>query len=311
METDGKKLLGVVPEAENLLVTTDHRWFVSGKDGFYQIDPDGIDPAQRIPIAFDAISSPPSTDKLFFCGITQFQDFVYSTCTPDLKSASSPRYIMVMDLRDSPIRMRAIHQISDPSFFNGLASDSAGNLYLTNEGSFLPSRPGRIVKLRMASPTAVAVQSDWLSVDGHPNGIKIDRDTLYFSQEPSRLLGRAKVKKVRIKADGTADAPSTVYTVGIGRLLDDIELVDGGLLITQGGLIDEIDPATFHNSRFNKVIHISESGQELHSSDVQLSPPSAVKLMPDSTSASPDLIITQRTGEVIRLSQAWGLKPRP
>ena len=135
-------------------------------------------------------------------------------------------------------------------------------------------------------------------------------DMLYFSQEPAYLLGHGYVKKVRIKVDGTPDMPVTIYTAGIARFLDDIELVDGGLVITQAGLIDSLDPATFHYSTFNKVIHISESGQALHSSDVRLSPPSAVKLVPDSAAPSPDLIITERAGDVIRLSQEWGLKPR-
>lgn len=310
MNTEGKRVLGLVPEAENLLVSTDKRWFVSGSDGFYQIDPHGVTPAQKIPIAFDTGSVPSINNQSFFFGITQFQHLVYSTCTPDAKNAGSPRYIMLMDLLQSPASMVAIHQISDPVFFNGLASDAAGNLYLTNGGTFLPARPGRIVKLSMASPTTVAAQSDWLAVDGHPNGLKIDGNTLYFSQEPIRILGRGAVKKVRIKTDGTADVPETLYTAGIARLLDDIDLVDGGLLITQAGLIDSLDPATFHNSRFNKIIHISESGQELHSSDIPLSPPSAVKLAHDSVSSSPDLIVAERTGDVIRLNQGWGLKNR-
>ena len=311
MDTESKKILGSVPEAENLLVTTDQRWFASGSDGFYQIDPHGITPPQKIPIAFDAHSVPSIDNRSFFFGITQFQHFVYSTCTQDVKDASSPRYIMLMDLLKSPASMVAIHQISDPVFFNGLASDAGGNLYLTNEGTFFPPRPGRIVKLDMTSPATVASQSDWLVADGHPNGLKIDADMLYFSQEPVHLLGRSTVKKVRIKSDGMAGVPETIYTAGIARLLDDIELVEGGLAITQGGLIDELDPATFHNSRFNKIIHISESGQELHGSEIQMSPPSAVKLVSDSISPSPDLIITERTGEVIRLSQGWGLRKRP
>lgn len=307
MDTTSKKVLGSLPNAENLIVTTDKRWFASGGDGFYQIDPEGATPPQKIPVAFDA-GSPPSVDNCaFFCGITQFQHFVYATCSPDVTSATSPRYIMLMDLRQSPLAMAAIHRIADPVFFNGMASDMAGHLYLTNEGMFLPPRPGRIVKLNMSSPTTVARQSDWLVVDGHPNGLKIEDDMLYFSQEPIHLLGRAMVKKVRIKSDGTAGTPETIYTAGIARLLDDIELVEGGLVVTQGGLIDEIDPATFHYSRFNQLIHIDENGQELQRTDIQLSPPSAVKLVPEST----DVIITERTGEVIRLSLGWGLKSRP
>jgi len=306
----GKKVLGSVPDAENLIVTSDHRWFVGGSDGFYQIDRDGLAPPQKIPIAFDAHAAPSIGNRAFFFGITQFQNFIYSTCTPDINSAASPRYIMLMDLQQSPATMVAIHQITDPAIFDGLASDAVGHLYLTNLGTFRPLRPGRIVKLNMTSPTTVASQSTWLEADGHPNGIKIDGDILYFTQEPFRLLGRSTVEKVRIKSDGTAGVPETIYTTGIARLLDDIELVEGGLVITQGGLIDEFDPATFHNSQFNKIIHISESGQELHSSDLPLSPPSAVKLVPDSVSPSPDLIVTERTGEVIRLSQGWGLRNR-
>jgi len=310
MDTKNKKVLSSVPDAENLLVTTDKHCFVSGSDGLYQIDPDGATPPQKIPIAFDTHSTPSIDNRAFFCGITQFRHFVYATCTPELTSAISPRYIMLMDLLRSPLTMAAIHRISSPMFFNGLASDAAGNLYLTHEGTFLPSQPGRIVKLDMTSSRTVVSQSDWLAADGHPNGIKIDGDMLYFSQEPIHLLGRATVKKVRIKPDGTAGVPETIYTTGIARLLDDIELVEDGLLITQGGLIDEIDPKTFHYSSFNKIIHISESGRELHESDIQLAPPSAVTLASDDAAASADLIVIERTGDVIRLSQGWGLKNR-
>ncbi|HEX7635470.1 MAG TPA: hypothetical protein VF427_09360, partial [Noviherbaspirillum sp.] len=64
-----KKVLGPVPEAENLIVTSDHRWFASGADGFYQIDPDGATPPQQIPIAFDASSAPSTDNKAFFFGL--------------------------------------------------------------------------------------------------------------------------------------------------------------------------------------------------------------------------------------------------
>lgn len=313
MNTEYKRVLGPVPKAENLIVTSDNRWFASGGDGFYQIDPDSAASPQQIPIAFDANSAPSTDNKAFFCGITQFQHFLYATCTPELLSATSPRYIMLMDLQQSPLTMVAIHQISDPMFFNGMASDMAGHLYLTNEGSLLPPQPGRIVKLNMASPTKVVGQSDWMMVNGHPNGLKIDGDMLYFSQEPLRIgEHRATVQKVGIKSDGTvAGAPETIYTVGgADRLLDDIELVEGGLLITQGGLWAHIVPEIFPDSPFNQIIHISESGQELHITDIQLAPPSAVKLVPDSAAPSPALIVTLRTGEVIRLSQEWGLRNR-
>ena len=315
MDTKSKKVLGSVPQAENLLMTTDKRWFVSGSEGFYQIDPDGLIPPQKIPVAFDAHSAPSVNNRAFFFGITQFQHFVYSTCTPDVKNTTSPRYIMLMNLQQSPAAMVAIHQITEPSIFDGLASDAAGHLYLTNMGTLRPMRPGRIVKINMISPTAVASLSKWLETDDRPNGLKIDGDMLYFTQEPLYLLGRSTVKKVSIRSDGTAGAPETIYTTGIARILDDIELVEDGLLITQGGLIDETDPETFHNSRFNKIIHISEKGEELHSTDIQLAPPSAVKLVPDPATASADLIVTERgsqarIGEVIRLSPGWGLKHR-
>lgn len=116
-KVNGKKVLGSVPEAENLIVTSDHRWFASGSDGLYQIDPDGVTPPQKIPIAFDA-HSPPSTDKRsFFLGITQYRHFIYATCTPDPDNAASPRYIMLMDMTQSLASMAAIHQISDPDFW--------------------------------------------------------------------------------------------------------------------------------------------------------------------------------------------------
>lgn len=309
-DVESKKVLCSVPEAENLIVTNDNRWFVSGGDGFYQIDPNGVTQPQKIPLAFDSSSAPSTDNRSFFFGITQYKHFIYASCTPNPKDPASPRYIMFMDMMRSPASMTAIHQISDAVFFNGLGSDAIGNLYLAYGGKFIPPTSGKLVKLSMSSLTTVASQSDWLDADGRPNGIKINGDTLYFSQEPTLLVGNSHVKKVRIKADGTPDTPATLYTAGIGKLLDDIELVDGGLVVTQAGFIDSIDPATFHNSRFNKIIHISESGQEFHSSHIPLSPPSAVKLVPDSTSRSPDLIITERTGEVSLLSQMWGLKPR-
>ncbi len=314
MNTEYKKILGPVPKAENLIVTSDNRWFASGGDGFYQIDPDGATPLQ-IPIAFDASSAPSTDNKAFFCGITQFQHFLYATCSPELMKPDSPRYIMLMDLQQSPLTMVAIYQISSPMFFNGMASDMAGHLYLTNEGSLFPPQPGRIVKLNMASPTEVAGQSDWMMVNGHPNGLKIDGDMLYFSQEPIRIgEHRATVQKVGIKSDGTiAGTPETIYTAGgADRLLDDIELVKDGLLITQGGLWGHIAPEIFPDSPLNQIVHISESGQELHITDIQLAPPSAVKLFPNPARRSPcpDLIVTERTGDVIRLSPDWELKSR-
>ena len=310
MDASGVKMLGKVPGAENLLVTADNRWLVSGSKGFFQIAPDGATSPQQIPIAFDTHSVPSLSNQAFFLGIAQYQDYVYATCTRDSKSSSSPRYIMFMDMKQFPLSMAAIHQISNPRFFNGLATDADGNLYLTDAGDFFPPHAGCIVKLNMAAPTAVADQLEWLKTDGHPNGLKIDGNTLYYSEEALYLFGNSCVRKAKIKPDGTADVPQTVYSVGILRLLDDIDLVDDGLLITQAGLFDSMMPELLHNSRFNKIIHISENGQELHHSHMQLSPPSAVKLVPAPVLPSLDFIVTERTGEVIRLSPGWDLQQR-
>src|SRR5689334_3700835 len=88
-------ILGSVPYAENLLVTTDNRWFAGGSDGLYQISPEGATPPQKIPIAFDTRSAPSTGNQSFFFGITQYQHFIYATCTPAPQDAASPRYIML------------------------------------------------------------------------------------------------------------------------------------------------------------------------------------------------------------------------
>jgi hypothetical protein len=313
IRSEAKQVVGSVPEAENLLVTDDERWFVSGSDGLYQVEARGGTSPQKIPLAFDADHPPSIADRSFFFGITQYRNFVYAICTPNLKDAASPRYLMLMDTEQSRASMVAIHRMSNASFFNGLGSDGHGNLYLADFGKVFPPAPGKLVKLTLSSPATVSGQSDWLaSVDGHPNGVKICRDILYFSQEPVYFVGDSHIKKVRIKVDGTADAPGTLYTAGIGKLLDDIEPVEDGLVITQASLLNSFNPALFHQSHINKIIHIDESGEERHSTHISLAPPSAVRLASNSTVSpdSPDLIITERTGEVSRLSQSWGLKPR-
>ncbi len=311
-DADSRNVLGLVPKAENLIVTSDNRWFASGGDGFYQIDPSGATQPWKIPIAFDANAVPSSEKEGFFCGITQYKRFIYANCTLDPGGEGSPRYIMCMDTAQSPLSMVAIHCLFNAVFFNGMASDADGNLYLAEGGKFFPPTPGKLVKLSLSSPTTVASQSDWLTgLDGRPNGIKIAGHTLYFSQNAVFLIGHSHVKKVEIKAEGTAGTPKTLYTSGIGKLLDDLELVDGGLLLTQAGLLDSLSPARFHRSRFNKVINIDEEGRELHDSHVPLTPPSAVRVMPGAGAAmSADLIVTERTGVVSRLSQRWGVRPR-
>jgi len=302
-----KKVLGVVPEAENLTFTNDGRLLISGGDGLYEVDPEGRTPVRRIPIAFDRNSSPSLENRAIFLGLTQCRHFVYASCTHSLEDPKSPRYIMFMDTTQSSASMVAIHKMENEGFFNGMAADSEGNLYLADGGKIIPPKSGKLVKLRLSSPTTVAERSDWLASEGgRPNGVKIDGDTLYFSEEPLLFfVGDSHVKKVRIKADGAAGVVEKIYSRPSGKLLDDIELVEGGLLVTQTRIINR------HSRIGNKVIHISEDGAKLHETQVALALPSAVKLVPDAESSpSPDFIVTERGDAVSRISQDWGLKPR-
>lgn len=56
-----------------------------------------------------------------------------------------------------------------------------------------------------------------------------------FRRSLCNLSAKAHVRKVKIKSDGTADVPDTLYTIGIGKLLNDIDLVDDGLSLRKPG----------------------------------------------------------------------------
>jgi hypothetical protein len=306
--TDAKKVISLVPEAENLLFTSDGRLFVSGHDGLYQVDLDGLAPPRRIPFAFDMNSSPSLKNEAFFLGLAQVGHFVYASCTQSPMDSDSPRYIMFMDITQSPLKLTPILKAENEGIFNGMAADDEGNLYLADSGRIRIPKPGRIMKLKLSSPTTVAELTEWLPSEGaRPNGIKIDGDMLYFSEEPLLFLftiGDSHVKKVQINTDGTAGSPINIFTTTSGKLLDDIELVQDGLLATQSRLLNP------HSRKVNKILHISESGERLHESELPLALPSAVTLVPEAGSEPPDLIVTERRGMVSRVSQTWGVKPR-
>ncbi len=197
-----------IPDAENLLFTTDGRLFISASEYVYEYKADGDAEVMQYTPKAEFLGMAQSGNYLYVIRSTMQLQPVQPLDLAGLLKQGLVQYIynqfsdMILkkellraDLTKSPLIFTPVYTLQDMFLPNGMAADSSGNLYIADE-TFLTL--GQIVKLTISGD--IITQKRWLSTSDDvcsPNGMSIRNNTLYFT-DFKISTGKAMVKKVDI-----------------------------------------------------------------------------------------------------------------
>lgn len=219
-----------IPDAENTVFYKDGTLFATGGKNIYKITQNSDGDYESIELFNDQAS---------FAGMAIHDNFlyvIYSKTTFDIdyheiikesllrgqdfcevldtiKTKIIDKKILVADLDKNEIVFTEFCTLEEMFIPNGMAIDSSGRLYVTDE-TFVPF--GKI--LRISKNQGVIEKKIWMDKKKgavSPNGIVINDDILYFTDLDlsNPLSAKAIVKKVNINKydSGQPDAASVLY----------------------------------------------------------------------------------------------------
>jgi hypothetical protein len=211
-------LVDGVAAAENLIFTEEGRLFVTGDNGVFELRRDASGAMQAMTVA--------SAPYCKFSGLAEVGTVLYAACY-DLTDS----YLFAAALTPTP-QFERIDTMTGVQLANGLAADTAGNLYVA------ATIQGEILRLTTApgDPFTVSSLETWLPNSGVlTDGLKFFASSLFWTSGGT-------ISRVPILANGAAGSTSTVVT----RLtiFDDLFVSDaGGILAADytAGALDAFD----------------------------------------------------------------------
>ena len=297
----------LVSYPENQFKTTDGRVFMSSKSGLYEVirNGDGSHRLDRLTVSYRTPvngSVPAVNSACYFMGITQIGQHLLTACAVSSTDTGTPRYLLTLNLQDPGRNVREITRLNDVALPNGLSANANGLIVLADTGSSFGA--GKLLRVLLNNPNDPLqgfTLKTWLKSNGHPNGVKLTGNAVYWSQNPYLwVVGNSSVNRTAINADLSAGSTTTLYS-RYGTL-DDIALVKDG----QGQ--DGVLICDFANKR---LVQIRDDKTVVRSSTVSLAKPSSVILESNQVAPWSTLWITEYdSGALVRLSQDWGLQPR-
>lgn len=222
--TPKQKLLDI-PEAENLLFSSDGRLFVSGT-GIYEVIRDG----ER----WQALSL--YGERCGFAGIAQRDDWLYSVCT-DGPLWAPKGWLLGARLQAgvTPV-FQKLARLDGVALANGIAFDREGRFYVADSNYFGAGKVRRYQLSADAVPTLSAPVTVLAAGHGvsHPNGIRFVDDRLW-------LTDGGQVKRFTLQADGSFSAASVHHSSS--TILDDLLPVCDGAIVADylGGKVFYVD----------------------------------------------------------------------
>ncbi len=281
-----------IPDAENLLFTSDGRLFISAAEYVYEYTENGGAEVVQY------------TPKAEFLGMAQYGNYLYLIRSTiriqpvqqldlaklieqglvqyiynQLSDLLMEKELLRADLNQSPLKFTPVYTLKDMFLPNGMAADSSGNLYIADE-TFLTL--GQIVKLTITGDSIT--QRKWLSTADNvcsPNGMSIRGNTLYFT-DFKISTGKAMVKKVDI-INGNPGSVTTLYSQT--GLFDDLE----------AGSYKGVEGIVVANFAKGSLLLLDKSGKLI--SEIlkgELDFPSSVTIGAGNMFSSNDLIITEK-----------------
>jgi hypothetical protein len=201
-----------VNEAENLCFTADGRLFVSGGEDIYEIErqPDGT-----------FTKTDRFHEDCLVEGIVHSGAYLYGVCTLN-GDDSLPARLIAGELSAEPV-FRTIAPLDAGSAPNGMTIDPQGRIYITQWFA------NRILRVTLASPTAVARTEVWADGLSLANGIKYQDHALYVTLLDPTLISR--FVRIPVQPDGSAGEPELLYA-RILAVFNDIIAFEDGFIIT-------------------------------------------------------------------------------
>lgn len=281
--------VGSLKKAENAIQTSTGRTFVSTDGALYEIKESST--GQRSSVAMAAKFTNTSTTACYFTGLTEYASTLYAVCAENPLMPSAPKHLLAMDLSQATAPLQEIAALHDVGFPNGLASDGAGHLYYANT-TLLSA--GAVWRVTLANRFAVAEEKEFYKFPFcTANGMKFWQNRLYVGANPPTFIGLSQILRYDVTASGLSNK-AVIY--GSWNVIDDFELVQGGLVVAE--------------YLANKVTHVSEAGQVLHT-ETSFSSPTSAHLIWDPVRAQRQLLVTEAGGNrATWLSTDWGLSPR-
>lgn len=204
-----------IPDAENLIFSSDGRLFVSGGTNVFEVT--------KTASAFAA--KPLAAQDCNFTGLAIARSTLYANCGDGSLWAGS--------LNAKPMAIQRIFQMTGVAFANGLVDGPDGRTLYLADGplptSSLPSP--KLVKLTLdaSNPMKVLNQATWLDLAGSfPNGVQRKGSVIYFTESQLPNLGR--LSAVQILADGKAGTPASV--AALSTIPDDFSILADGFAVT-------------------------------------------------------------------------------
>ena len=246
-----KEKIATVPDAENILFTTQGDLLVTGGQNIYQLEQLSNDDGSTY---FDP-KSVYSGDKCSFAGIAQSGDWAFAVCKEmyfEWKGFTfrfvQDTHLLAADLTEESINFVALDTglENDPMdamvIPNGLAFAPTGELLIADENFFAQSSVGRITLDYSGDyPKVVQFEADWLGSDygvESPNGVRVSGAELYVSDK-NRVrrfhfneAGEIPLLFTNSAGDEVSNLPddNIFYTGSV--IIDDIMPYCGGIAVT-------------------------------------------------------------------------------
>lgn len=183
-------------QAENSVITSDGRLFVSADDNIFEIKRNDDGSFYKVKLTTPA--------NYGICGMVQRGGFLYANITTlDLATAKMQGYLIAAPLNANP-EFQIIFKYKNTQMLNGLTIDQEGYLYAAHSTGIVNG----IIKttINADEPLRVDKQTTWVGIGGFwPNGIRYANGCIYYTTA-------ANLQRVTIKSDGTAGANKTLYT---------------------------------------------------------------------------------------------------
>ncbi|HEX4917679.1 MAG TPA: hypothetical protein VFV43_07265 [Limnobacter sp.] len=230
-----------IPDAENLLFSSDGRLFVSGGRNVYEV-------LAKTEGGYEARAL--AEQECNFTGLAIARNTLYANCGDGRLWAGA--------LKGQGMRIAPVFQMQGIGLANGLVDGPDGNtLYLADgplPGSALPSP--KLVKLQLdpQDPLRVVSQNTWLDLAGRfPNGVQRTGRVLFFTDSAPPAMGQ--LNAVTIRPDGSPSTPLVLSQ--FNAIPDDFSVLAGGYAVTyffsgqvvrlglDGTVQESFDPLTF------------------------------------------------------------------
>ena len=277
-----------ITSAENAIETSNQRLFVSSDGAFYEL---AFGNAGWTKTKVPAVFRDGANRSCYFLGIAEVNGRVYTVCTADHVNPLAKKFLLALDTFDTAPMLQEVGELHGIALPNGLTIDNAGHLYVADSG--LPLLPGSIQKITLASAYTISTQTTFHRfLAFKPNGLRYAQGKLYVTVNPFSYIGVSQLLRYDLHPDGLHN--ETVLYKSLA-FLDDFALVEGGAVMAEflGG----------------RITHVSEHGTELHRAG--FTQPTSVSLLTAPAYGAGNLLVTERsTGNVHRLMNSWGLRPR-